>query len=261
MSSLDNTPREAHPSDTPPSSARLVHELANLLDGSLRNITLAVSGLRDMGECQQTPANLMDDASLQRLDTARDGMQQMAMLLRRWMHQNRRTRALYTQHVTLACAIDRAVDLLTPAAMSHGVTISTDIAEPVRQLPAGALYPVIANALRNSLEAIASQGPIRDDGQAIDVRCSVNDGQLVLTVEDDGPGLDPALFDKWGQRKAGTSTSLQGLGLGLDLSRQIAAACGGVIELVNRTSGGARFALCCPVSQIAPAPDNGADEE
>ena len=104
MSAQNNTPPEARPLDSQPSPARLVHELANLLDGSLRNVGLAMSDLSDVVEAPHKSSDAIDDALLQHLDIAQSGMQQMAPLLRRWMHLNRHPHSLHLQRVTMGCA-------------------------------------------------------------------------------------------------------------------------------------------------------------
>ncbi len=261
MSAQSNTPSGTRPPDHQSSPARLVHELANLLDGSLRNVGLAMSDLHDVVESPHESGDAVDDALLQHLDIAQNGMQQMAMLLRRWMHQNRQPQSLHLQRVTLGCAVDQAVRLLAPAAASHHTTIATRLSAEAQQLHTGALYPIIANALRNSLEAIASRGQAQNDAGMIELDCRVEAEELLLTIDDNGTGLDPALVDDHGDLQAGKTTKLHGMGVGLDLSRQIALAAGGTIELSDREPNGARFVLRYPISQISPVPDSDTDHK
>jgi signal transduction histidine kinase len=63
------------------------------------------------------------------------------------------------------------------------------------------------------------------------VRWDLTEKELVLTIEDNGPGLgNPAnVFVPF------YTTKPSGSGIGLVLSRQIAEAHGGSIELLNRT--------------------------
>ena len=261
MSTQSNTPSKACPSDSQPSPARLVHELANLLDGSLRNVGLAMSNLSDVAEVTQRHGDAVDDALLQRLDTAQSGMQQMAMLLRRWMHLNRQPQALHLQRITIGCAIDQAARLLAPAAAAHNVTVTTHMSDQAQQLPVGPFFPIITNALRNSLEAIASRGPEQNDQGMIELNCRVDAEELLLTIDDNGTGLDPVMIDERGELQAGKTTKLHGMGIGLSLSRQIASAAGGTIELSDRKPHGVRFVLRCPVNRIAPVSRNDADQK
>ena len=250
MSIPDHTePRTCPATDAPTSPAQLVHELANLLDASLRNVGLVLSELHHQVGDDHDVDHGDDDAWRQRLDVANGAMQQMAMLMRRWMHHNRASQTLYTQRVTLGCGIDQAVRLLEAAAMSRQITITTHVTDGARQLPVGPLYPIIANALRNSLEAI-TQDPAQGHGGAIELDCHVDGDQMILALDDTGPGLDPALLDGQGHLTLGRTTKLQGHGLGLGLSQQIAGAVGGTVALSNRQPRGARFLLRCPVARL-----------
>jgi two-component system sensor histidine kinase FlrB len=71
------------------------------------------------------------------------------------------------------------------------------------------------------------------------------DGFARVVVEDDGPGVDPALrerlFDPFATGRAG------GTGLGLAISRQLAQRHGGSLRLVPSSGEGACFELRLPV--------------
>ena len=89
-------------------SAQLAHELANLLDGGLRQLGIAISSL---GE-----SSLPSEELEQRLQTANTAMQHMAELIHRWMRQVQTPGGLFHQQRTLAESVDHAVRLFSPAA-------------------------------------------------------------------------------------------------------------------------------------------------
>jgi signal transduction histidine kinase len=78
---------------------------------------------------------------------------------------------------------------------------------------------------------------------------SVAGGQAVLSVEDDGPGFDPAmadrLFEPFFRIEASRSRETAGAGLGLATARAIAEAHGGTLTAASEA--GARFTLTFPV--------------
>jgi signal transduction histidine kinase len=105
------------------------------------------------------------------------------------------------------------------------------------------LEQMLINLMRNAVEAAiepqpmapaqstkpASSVPPREP--LVVVRWELTERDLVLTIEDNGPGLgNPSnVFVPF------YTTKPSGSGIGLVLSRQIAEAHGGSIELVNRT--------------------------
>jgi len=230
-------------------STRFAHELANLLDGSLRNLGLAISSLDD--------ASQQDDHLLNRLQVANTAMHHMAELIHRWMRSSSSPGNLYHQARTLGETVDHAVRLLMPAAQRRQIDLHVHLDPSIATLPAGPVYPVIANALRNSIEAIG-----RKDGESAAIQLEVQrvDDTIELTITDTGPGLDPALTDAEGRFNFGMTTRPEGHGLGLLLCQDIAREMGGHIELTNHSAGGVVFVLRYPTPRVTE-PNRGPSNE
>lgn len=268
MSSADNNPRSSegpgaphvprrpegvirHEGPTPHTdSARLAHELANLLDGSLRNVGLVMSSLRDGPD---DPARGKDDDdAIRRLETVNQGLRQMAQLVQRWMRDAHAPEHLHSQTRSLGEVAEHAVRLLLPAAAARQIKINVRLDPAAAALPAGPVYPVIANALRNSIEAIGNvAGPNR--GHGIDLLARCDGGDVVVEVRDDGPGLNPSLLNEHGRFLLGKTTKPDGHGLGLTLCVQVAQSLGGGIDIRNLTPHGAVFTLRYPASAAQSA--------
>jgi signal transduction histidine kinase len=240
-----------------PEQAKLAHELANLLDGSLRNLGLVMSNLHDIDVPQA-----VDDDLMQRLGIADDAMKQMATLLRRWMAQSNRkeskfvtppqqARQLHEQSESLGHVIEMAVGLLSAAAASQGIDLRVDVSDEIQSVAAGPLYPVITNALRNSIEAIAGCEDLTADQRVIDLNCCLDNNQIVLAIRDSGPGIDRSLRDENGDTRFGQTTKPDGNGIGLPLARDIAESLQGSVCLQNIDGGGAEFILRVGVDSLS----------
>jgi signal transduction histidine kinase len=77
------------------------------------------------------------------------------------------------------------------------------------------------------------------------------DGQVVLHVDDDGPGIPPEdlerVFLPFQRLEPSRNRETGGMGLGLPITRNIARAHGGDATLQNRARGGLRATLILPV--------------
>ncbi len=87
-------------------------------------------------------------------------------------------------------------------------------------------------------------------GDAARVTLSMGEGQAVVTVEDDGPGLPPdeleRIFEPFYRVEDSRNRETGGTGLGLPIARNILRAHGGDVVLGNRAGGGARALVTLP---------------
>jgi two-component system nitrogen regulation sensor histidine kinase NtrY len=100
------------------------------------------------------------------------------------------------------------------------------------------LRRVLLNVVNNGLEAM--------EGRAGELLVSTESrgGQVVISVSDDGPGVDDAerIFEPH------YTTKVKGTGLGLAIARQIVAEHGGEIEAERRPAGGTVVAIRLPAA-------------
>ena len=75
---------------------------------------------------------------------------------------------------------------------------------------------------------------------------SLDGGTLVITVDDDGPGLDPSMRERVLQRGVRADEAAPGSGLGLAIVRDLAELYGGAIALDSAPIGGLRARLTLP---------------
>ena len=85
-------------------------------------------------------------------------------------------------------------------------------------------------------------------GGYVGIKMKQRDGEITVTVEDSGPGVDEEakkhIFDRFYQ--ADSSHKEEGNGLGLALVKRIVDANKGRVSVENRISGGCRFTVVLP---------------
>ena len=139
-----------------------------------------------------------------------------------------------------------------------GRPLSVKLADDLPLLDLDAV--LIERVLVNLLENAAKYTP---PGSAIEIAGRCQGEQVVVTVDDHGPGLprgrEEAIFEKF--ERGAKESATPGVGLGLAICRAIVHAHGGTIQGENREADGrvigARFTIRLPQGQ--PPQDDGAD--
>ncbi len=112
---------------------------------------------------------------------------------------------------------------------------------------------LLEQALINILENAVSYTP---DGTRIEAAAYEDRGHVVLSIEDEGPGVAPGdiggLFDKFRRMQQSSDRAPGGTGLGLAIAKGFVEAMGGRIAATSpvRDGRGARFLISLP-KQIA----------
>ena len=142
--------------------------------------------------------------------------------------------------------VARAIEKLRARAASKSVELDGLVGETEPLFCDGdRIVEVLAQLLRNAIDA----SPPRS---AIQVRAIPRDGELLVTVTDQGPGIDvsawPYIFDGAWQAPARSKPGDRkpGLGLGLAVCKGIVKAHGGVIWIDSRMGQGTTFLFTLP---------------
>ncbi|MEO6113624.1 MAG: HAMP domain-containing sensor histidine kinase, partial [Sphingomicrobium sp.] len=107
-----------------------------------------------------------------------------------------------------------------------------------------------ARRLREAVEHILRNAvTYTEEGGHIALKAAGNDSAAIITVVDDGPGIDPEdqaqVFARF-HRSVSGSRGDAALGLGLPLTQQFIEAHGGVVELVSAPGEGTAVTLTIP---------------
>jgi two-component system sensor histidine kinase KdpD len=130
---------------------------------------------------------------------------------------------------------------------AHAVTVDIPRGLPLVRVDAGLMEQVFVNLLENA----AKYTP---PGTAVHVSAVAYGGEMIVSIEDEGPGLPPgdeeALFGKF--QRGVPEGAVGGVGLGLAICRAILKLHGGRVWADRRPKGGAAFRFALP---LEPAPE------
>jgi heavy metal sensor kinase len=137
------------------------------------------------------------------------------------------------------------ISMVAPLAAGHRVTVESDLAATPMIGDRSRLAEVVMNLLTNAIRYNREGGCVR-------VRTATEDGQVVLTVLDNGIGVpaehQPHLFRRFYRADAARSRAVGGSGLGLSICKSITEAHGGSIECQSTEGRGATFTVRVPGS-------------
>jgi signal transduction histidine kinase len=206
-------------------SSSIVHDLRNPLASIYGGAEMMMDGDLSEAQMHRLAANIYRSSR-----AINDLLQELVDVSRGRMHT--------PESCYLVEVIDAAVDTQAGLAAQHGVSINTAV-DPSIELPLerARMERVFMNLIGNAIEAMPGGGQI-------DIRAARKGREVMVQVDDSGPGIPasvrPHLFQPF------VTASRDGLGLGLALSRQTVLDHGGDLWAEEMDSKGAHFRLRLP---------------
>lgn len=156
---------------------------------------------------------------------------------------------LRQERVPLADVVSDAVEMSTPLMNkgAHQLSLHLPSAPLMLEVDRHRIAQVLSNLLNNA----AKYTP---NGGHIELSARVADREVVLTVSDNGIGIEPQLlssvFDMYAQAPAGQEMAQGGLGVGLNLVRQVVQLHHGRVRADSDGVGqGSRFTVWLPLPE------------
>jgi two-component system, LuxR family, sensor histidine kinase DctS len=162
-----------------------------------------------------------------------------------WVHEFVKRRNPEHAECDLNTIVDRAVTMLVNSSRQSNVRIQRALHEglPLVIGDRVMLEQVLVNLVRNAIEAV---NEVDVERREITISTRPLEGQVLLTVDDTGPGvpseLQARLFEPF------SSTKNKGMGMGLNVSKSIVEQHIGRIWFEPNPAGGARFCVSLPVA-------------
>ena len=218
-------------------SSALTHELNQPLGAILRNAEAGENFLR------QDPPDLVEVREIL-ADIRKDDQRAAAVIDR--IGALLRKGTLRREAIAPRELVEQTAATLETEIRSRDAALSIEAPDDLPRICGDRIHlqQVLINLLLNSLDALANATETR---RRISMQAErAGDDGVVFSVEDNGGGFEPDqladLFSPY------YTTKVDGIGLGLSISKTIVEAHGGRIRAENTTSGGARVWFSLPVA-------------
>ena len=241
--------REHELRETAEEANRLKDEFLAIMSHELRNPLNVILGY---AELLLRMDEIKDSPNLHRMaDAVKRNAVAQSKLIRDLLDLSRlRSGKLELNRETVSpiASVENAIETVRIDADSKGIEIVVSApdemffvqADPVR------LEQIIWNLLNNSVK-------FTPRGGRIEVRLEESDDEIVLTVSDNGQGIDasflPHIFEIFRQADSRTNRSQSGMGIGLAVVQQLVELHGGAVTAFSAGTGqGATFTIRLPRS-------------
>jgi signal transduction histidine kinase len=138
--------------------------------------------------------------------------------------------------------------LVAPLAEAREIALSVDVCDPALCLHADEerTRQILLNLVGNAIK-------FTQPGGQVQLSCSRGAEWIEVRVRDDGPGIAPekqqTIFDPFVQVERRFSNPREGVGLGLAISRDLARAMGGELNVESALGEGSTFTLRLPLAE------------
>ena len=224
-------------------SSMLAHELnqplaaiSSYTAGALNVLNKASAG--DDADPAASPASSLDLNMLRRaLEQANTQARRAGQVIRS-VHEFVKKREPHRESVAMQQVIDGIRALIELQARQSYVTLQVDIAPDLPPVLADRvlLEQVLLNLTRNAIEAMQDIAPER---RLLRIAAGVLDGQVAVSVIDNGHGIAPEVAERL--FSPFFSTKAEGMGMGLSICRTAIEFHGGTLTHADNPGGGTVF--------------------
>jgi signal transduction histidine kinase len=226
----------------------LVDDLNALLEERERRVARAVAKAGDLAHGLKTPLAVLAYEAQQ---ARAAGHEQLAAEIVQQIDRMRRQIDYHLAHARSAASVASPASRASVAASAEGLVRALKRLHAERDLRIEIDAPAL-HAFRGRREDLDEMlGNLLDNAckwarVRVRLSCSKEGEQIVIAIDDDGPGIEPSMREAVMQRGIRADEAAQGSGLGLAIVRDLAEIHGGSISLEESPMGGARARLTLP---------------
>jgi PAS domain S-box-containing protein len=156
------------------------------------------------------------------------------------------------ERVQITEALHNSVKALQPVVADQGARLVAELTPPdtFGNTDRAGLQQIVTNLVANAAQATGAGGVVRLSARIVEQ-------DLVIVVDDTGPGIPPKLMDRIFEPFFTTKPVGHGTGLGLSVTLGVVQQLGGKITVANKTGAegtGARFTVTLPIEGVVTEP-------
>ncbi|GAB4475666.1 MAG: response regulator [Anaerolineae bacterium] len=229
---------------------RMKQQLITIFSHELRTPLTYIYGYVSL--LQEQMPNFEPDSTQMMLNGIRAGAERLVRLVEDLMLIVRIDSGVVEMEITLRRErrplldiVEQVVADLMQEANKNRVTLSVDVPSSLEVFCVEAyLHDAIRRLVHNGIKFSK-----RNEGGTVRISARHEEGQVLIIVEDDGIGIDPAhqqdIFERFEQPNR-PQLEQQGIGLGLSICRDLVTLHGGTITVESEPGSGSRFTVALP---------------
>lgn len=233
----------SYPSEVQP----LVSDLNALLEERERSLARAQAKAGDLAHGLKTPLAVLAQEAER---AASGGQAELAATIEQQVERMRKQVEYHLAHARGGAALHAQARVLASAEglartlqrLHAARSLAIEVNVPPDHVFRGQsedLEEMLGNLLDNACKWARSR---------VTLRSARADGMVILTIDDDGPGLEPSMRERVLQRGVRADEAEPGSGFGLAIVRDLAQVYGGSIALDDSPAGGLRARLRLPAA-------------
>ncbi|MEW6386636.1 MAG: PAS domain S-box protein [Thermodesulfobacteriota bacterium] len=213
-------------------AAGIAHEIRNPLSG----INVFLESIKENFQDPESVADVME-----LIEAAQATSNKIEGVIKRVLDFSRPAE-LKLAPTDINLAVDDAIKLTAARLRKDNIKIDSSLAQDLPPVYADLhlLEQAIINMITNAAEALKGIG---EPGRIL-IATQESKGEVLITIDDSGPGIPPAIRDKIFDPYF--TTKSDGSGIGLSLCQRIVADHGGNIEVSPSDLGGSQFIIRIP---------------
>ncbi len=242
LNEIESGKRESLPVEVPDELHPLTSRINMLIASERGRQKRYRQTLDDLAHSLKTPLSVLRNADTTNSRAAQEQIRQADRMEQIVSYHIKRADAgsqrLLTAPVSPAGPADRIIRSLEKVYRQRDIRFENNIDPELRvRTEEGDLMEIYGNILENACKYGAQHITLQGHKQS---------GNVIITVEDDGPGFPEGMHERLQKRGERADTQVEGQGIGLAITRELIEGYGGSLTVSNNPEGGARINIQLP---------------